>query len=391
MTVASPEETDNEAALLQRLQSQFGDMDITSFMVPLKDGSVSDAESDESSVVEPTAQELLAWQEAQFKRGKLVEDTKKKIQLTDSELVVEARKQRRQQRQSEEQQEDWEEVHHPPDLNGQESAFFTDSKNLEMMGAHPLLSKLAATDPDVFGGRWLRLYSSNVDGLSFSNLSMTLRGYDGPTVMLVGTIPSAVRTLDNHNTSTQGGTLGVYTTTPWKESSQFYGTDDCFLFRIDQDDTIHVFHPTTDLKRKDNYQCWQQSLGNINKKSGTEGVADGLGVGGILSQPRLHLTESLEQCRALPYKGTFEQGDLLPNGGDSLYFFDVDVLEVWGVGGEGWQQVALQAREAERVKLAAQRKRVQTLDKTQLLDDFRTGLLGNALFGHTEHIVGRTD
>jgi hypothetical protein len=388
MPVDSPDETTDEAALLQRLQSQFGDMDITSLVQT--DGSVSDAESDESSVVEPTPEELLAWQEAQFKRGKSAAEIKKKMKLTESQLVAEARKQRRQQRQLEEQQEDWEEVHPPPDLDGQESAFFTDIKNLELVGAHPLLSNLAATDPDVMGGKWLRLYSSIVDGLSFPNLLETLRGYDGPTVMLVGTIPSVAHTLDNDITPSQGGTLGVYTANPWKESSQFYGTDDCFLFRIDEDATIHVFHPSTDLK-KGNYQYCQPSSGNINKKGGTEGAVDGLAVGGILSQPRLHLTESLEQCRALPYKGTFEQGDLLPNGGDSLYFFDVDVLEVWGVGGEGWQQVALQARAAEREKIAANMKRVRTVDKTQLLDDFRAGLLGKALFGHAEHIVGRTD
>ena len=70
----------------------------------------------------------------------------------------------------------------------------------------------------------------------------------------------------------------------------------------------------------------------------------------------------------------------------------MDVLEVWGVGGEGWQQVALQARAAEREQLAAHRKRVRTLDKTQLLDDFRAGLSGNkGLFGHAQHVVGRTD
>jgi len=408
-TKTTKKEEDEAALLLKRLQSQFGDIDISNIVATEepKDNGDDDAESEESSVVDPTPEELKAWQDAQFKLGKWARDAKKEKELSESELAAEALKKRRQEKIVKSSSVgSWEEVENPPDLQGQESAFFTTPEDVELVGAHPLLTKLASNDSDMLGGKWLRLYSSGIagDGLSFHHLLSALRGYDGPTVTIIGTIPSEAHSLANNTSNKGGGILGIYTATPWKESgAQFYGTDDCFLFHMDETkEEVSVIRPKSALentsKRTTNNQnymyCNASSSGN--SADATSSAVYGIGVGGTPSKPRLHLTETLEQCRALPFDGTFEDGQLLTptENEDSLYYFDVDALEVWGVGGEGWQKNALQARNVEQERIEANLRKARTVDKTQLLDDFRSGLFvadSNTLFSHVEHTVGRLD
>jgi hypothetical protein len=53
----------------------------------------------------------------------------------------------------------------------------------------------------------------------------------------------------------------------------------------------------------------------------------------------------------------------------------MESIEVWGVGGKAWIRDALEARDKARGVAASnlqQRRRIY--DKSQLLDDFRTGL-----------------
>ena len=57
--------------LLLRLQSQFGDMDLTQLLEGENGEQKEEADdaSEESSLAEPSAEELKAWQEAQFHKG----------------------------------------------------------------------------------------------------------------------------------------------------------------------------------------------------------------------------------------------------------------------------------------------------------------------------------
>jgi hypothetical protein len=122
----------------------------------------------------------------------------------------------------------------------------------------------------------------------------------------------------------------------------------------------------------------------------TDGSVHGIGFGGTPSQPRLHLTESLEDCRAMSFCGKFESGDLLlGNGEDSLYYFDVDCLEVWGVGGDEWIQESLEAQQKGQALSEANLMRARKVDKKQFLDDFRLG--GTGHFDHMQHTSGRRD
>ena len=81
---------EDELELLARLQAQFGDLDVTGFMQG-NGNYVPDDDESESSLEEPTAEELQAWQEAQFATGKTRQDAKK---IRDSSLTEDGNVQR---------------------------------------------------------------------------------------------------------------------------------------------------------------------------------------------------------------------------------------------------------------------------------------------------------
>ena len=130
------------------------------------------------------------------------------------------------------------------------------------------------------------------------------------------------------------------------------------------------------------------SAGHVNTRGRTNGGSKihGLVLGGNEKDPRLHITESLEQCIASSgyVDSTFEGGPLLPGQWDK--YFNVDVLEVWGVGDECEVREAVIRKEAHENVADATRRRVQRVDKKQFLEDFQSGILmGNtssALFQH---------
>lgn len=113
-------------------------------------------------------------------------------------------------------------------------------------------------------------------------------------------------------------------------------------------------------------------LSSQHQKSGAK--PQGLVVGGTEQDPRIHITESLERCIASsggPRDATFEAGALLPGQWDK--YFNVDVLEVWGVGGDNVAKEALDKKEKQADVMGAARRRVQRVDKRQFLDDFQSG------------------
>ncbi|CAJ1937612.1 unnamed protein product [Cylindrotheca closterium] len=378
---------ETESELLSRLQSQFGDMDLSHL---LDDKKSDGAESEESSLAEPTAEELRAWQEAQYQKGKQTIESKK-----SEELPPVQRRRRQAQKANSEDDDDWEQIAALPQLS-EPSVFFpqSDESGSEILGLHPLLAKLSAADPEVLGTRWKRLYSSEQgDGLSFAMLLSTLKGYGGPTLMLISAKPSAKHMMEK--TSKQS-TIGFFTTSVWSESNSFFGNKDCFLFKIDEkENDIAIIRPRDKLKNGNFMYCHPSSLNPSNRRmtssSATDGCVHGIGVGGSTSQPRLHLTETLEDCRAMEYCSSFEAAELLPNGKDSLYFFDADCIEVWGVGGEEWIQQSLQAQQKGRDLTEATLKKVRMVDKKQFIDDLRFMAKPNGLYEHVNHVDERAD
>jgi hypothetical protein len=470
----APTLSEEELLFMARLSSQFGDLDLKSLLVEenpdgAEDGSAAVA-SEESSLDEPSPEELAAWQAQQFASGKAAAEAKqqeemdpvqkRRLQLRKdtADLLLQTKKSSSSSESLSADGDGWEQIAACPNLQGQSSVFFpstvsgdgmgggdgdyddndADSSSVVVLGSHPLLQELANLgDAEILGTAWHRLYSSvEGDGLSFHNLMYGILGYDGPTVILLKCLPSKSRSLQQSGGSTTTtktplvpATIGFFTTTTWQESSDYFGsnTDDCFLFSLNYDtNQAKILRPRSHGKkgggggttamnkhRHEYMYCHPSTLssrrGGGKTKGATDGAVHGIGIGGKPSQPRLHLTETLEECRALTYDLLFEEGDLLASTAsssdgnpfqDSLYYFDVDCLEAWGVGGNAWIQDALAARNKARGIAQASLKKRQIIDKSQVLDDFRNGLLSTttktvgsgAYFTHFAHTAeGRCD
>lgn len=451
-----------EQLFMARLSSQFGDLDLQSFLeedkTENKEEDASALASEESSLAEPSPEELAAWQARQFATGKALVEAKqqeemdpiqkRRLQLRkEAQKIVQTKTNSSLSESSSASGDDWEQIAASPDLQGQSSVFFPTEKDgkifvddddddanssVVLLGTHPLLQELTSQDADILGTAWHRLYSSiDGDGLSFHNLSYSILGYEGPTLILLKCVPSKSRSLrQSSKPTTAPATIGFFTTTTWQESSDYFGsnTDDCFLFSLNYDtNEVKVLRPRTYKKdqqsssshgtaskqRHEYMYCHPSSLssrrggGGGGKRNGTtDGAAHGIGIGGKPSQPRLHLTETLKECRALTFDSFFDDGDLLALSSsdssqfqDSLYYFDVDCLEVWGVGGNIWIQDALAARNKGRGIAQASLKKRQIIDKSQVLDDFRNGLLSaktttvgaGEYFDHLSQTEGRCD
>ena len=249
-----------------------------------------------------------------------------------------------------------------PKLRGQHSAFFTTGS--------PLLFTFAAMSPSL-GGSWRRLYTSDSDGLSFNRLHNSLLGYSGPTLLIIKEAES-------------GGVFGASTSTAWKESKDFYGNSDCFLFSIQPN--IKVMGPRG---AGTNFMyCNPKS-----RSRGYDGLAHGIGFGGDTLQPRLFLSESFDGCIARASDMTFEAGKLLPPReiGNPSTVFDLECLEVWGVGGDAVVAKALGNRHKQREVVASSIRKARKVDKAQFLDDFKSGLIESKAFAHRAEMRGRAD
>ena len=265
-------------------------------------------------------------------------------------------------------------------------------------------------------GKWYRLYSTETDGFAFLNMQKALAGYTGPTVMIVR--PTKASAISGNNESSSPGLFGFYTSSPWKESKTFYGSSDCFLFRADPTwnvyrpkcfmqgwktdhtiDNTSISLPLRKQKMTENYMYFNPSAGHVNlgttggfgmsSSSGVgyrpakSGKPFGIAAGGTIDQPRFHITESFERCIASAgnmMDKTFESGPLLPGQWDK--YFNIDVLEVWGVGGEDIVCGATLAKEKYENIAEATRKKVQRVDRKQFVDDLKYGFVNNRLFEH---------
>eukprot|EP00980_Cylindrotheca_fusiformis_P010551 scaffold2334_cov118-Cylindrotheca_fusiformis.AAC.23 len=231
----------------------------------------------------------------------------------------------------------------------------------------PFLFSFACMSP-ALSGEYYRLYTSASDGLSFNRLQNSLVGYGGPTLLIVR--------------STNDSIFGAYTSSAWKESKDFYGNTDCFLYQVMP--TTAVYHPSGNGR---NFMyCNSRS-----RSRGYDKQAHGIGFGGTVDEPRLFISESFDHCQAAWSDMTFESGRLLKlgSGGNNSKTFDIDSLEVWGVGGTEMVTEALGARDKERDVRQAAVNRARKVDKAAFLDDFQSGLIDSKAFAHRSQIQGR--
>ena len=186
--------------------------------------------------------------------------------------------------------------------------------------------------------------------------------------------------------STRGnGTFGAYTSHKWKDSVDFYGTKDCFLYQLQP--SLAIYRPKE--RGSSNFMYCNSSEVKKPPRSGpgNASASFGIGFGGTTKQPRLYISGSFDKCIAHFRDSTFEDGELLTpamqNG-----TFDVDMLEVWGTGGEEVISRALKARSDRREVVDSHIIRSRQVDKKQFLNDFNSGLIESKAFAHREQIRG---
>ena len=481
------QDQDQEQALLARLQSQFGDLDVSRMLaVPAQAGEATAEEEDGGSVVpseesssveDPTPEELRRWQEAQYKMARWGGEGKAAAG-GDGAGGTSAEEVRPEEHRRRGAADLWH--------GGEAEAYASESTAATASAAASATPSAAATasatatataffsppavaggggssDGDILAqlveieptlhGKWTRLYSSNVDGLSYASLVASVRGFDGPTVLLVGAVPSHASgdggTGGRDRSGGGGGTIGFYTSTAWRESDGFYGSHECLLFGIHRvsgggegggrevlrtyrplpkagtskpapgaaiDSLVHeIVSSNVEWAKCDGrYQSLHSTVAaavhgvgvgvGVGGRSGpgpgpgAEGVVSSASPAGLSVGGRLHLTETLEGCQASLRDGTYEAGPLLPRcfggdgGGDFLPdFFDVDVMEAWAVGDEGRIRAAMEARGKDRANREASRLRSQRVDRTQFVDHFRSSVVGARVFDHVRYTSGATD
>ena len=112
-----------------------------------------------------------------------------------------------------------------------------------------------------------------------------------------------------------------------------------------------------------------------------------------MHQPRLFISESFDLNLALSADLTFEPGPLLPRTAESSLqkTFEIDNLEVWGVGGDDVVAEALESRVKARAVKDANIAKARKVDKAAFLDDFRSGIIESKAFKHREQIRGRAE
>jgi hypothetical protein len=222
-------------------------------------------------------------------------------------------------------------------------------------------------------GPWKRLYSSALkDGLSFLTLQQALWNYVGPTVLLIQ--------------STGGARFGYFTQVPWKSSTKWFGASpdgpskDAFLFALE---------PSWQLYSRIGDSYWQYL--HVPSRS-RQGILSGLAVGGVAEDsPRLHITATLEGCRACTTDTTFESGPLLGAGQD--FTFDIEAMEVWAVQLQHSTDFpACQAEGEMRASIREEtRLRFAQVDKSQFVEDFSSGAFMNHVYQHRAQTRGRAD
>ena len=181
--------------------------------------------------------------------------------------------------------------------------------------------------------------------------------------------------------SVEGDLFGAFTGTSWKESKDFYGNSDCFLFQLLP--KVAIYRPSGNGSNFMYCNSYARSRGYDNQ-------AHGIGFGGDVSEPRLFLAEAWDNCSASSRDMTFENGALLGTSVGASKF-ELEALEVWAVGGEEVVEAGLGSQVKARALKDAAIKKARKVDKAAFLDDFRSGVIESKAFAHRQQVVGRAD
>ena len=253
------------------------------------------------------------------------------------------------------------------------SYFFAENTSFDLFS-------LACTSITLASGRFHRLFSSEADGLSCNRLMHALLGYGGPTLVVI-------RSKDISK-KCASGLFGAFNGFPWdRESGDFYGNSDCFLFRLGPD-PMGVYRPKgKGGENESNFMFFNPEA----RSKGYDQLAWGIGFGGTAQEPRLYIDEMLDGSTARDKDLTFQDGPLLSNNDESNSYcsFEVEGIEAFGVGSSQVIEDALNAREEHRIEAQKKIKNAMKGAKAAFLEDMQSGLVGGKVFKHREEVVGR--
>jgi len=189
-------------------------------------------------------------------------------------------------------------------------------------------------------GRLRRLYSSNLDGNSFSAISQSVVGWAGPTLILVRPrLPKAATTTETKQREEAGVIFGGVATERWHEDRKYFGSSSSFLFTLSPELRL------LPVRGSDTNYQWLNTRAHNPR---THGLA--MGGSSDFRNPRLFLPSSLDECFVGNNCSTFQPGALAPswalrssgNGGggggravsDTADSVNIDCIEIWAIGGD---------------------------------------------------------
>lgn len=254
------------------------------------------------------------------------------------------------------------------------SYFFTESNTSVDLFA------LASTSITLASGRFHRLFSSEADGLSCNRLMNGLIGYGGPTLIII----RSKEIKGKHGC----GMFGAFTYSPWeRESGEFYGNSDSFLFRLGPE-PMGVYRPKgSGGNNESNFMFFNPEA----RSKGYDQLAWGIGFGGTAKEPRLYIDEILDGSTAKDKDLTFENGPLLSNKDESNSYcgFELEAIEAFGVGSSQIIEDALNARDDHRKEAQKRIRNAMKGAKAAFLEDMQSGLVGTKVFKHRDEMRGR--
>lgn len=190
---------------------------------------------------------------------------------------------------------------------------------------------------------WQPLYSSEHNGVGAAAFGRAVGCYLAPTVFLVR--------------SAQGDVMGCYSEVEWRSGGRFFGNSRSRVFSLLEKEKVEVFEATG----LSNNFCYFHLPSSKAQLAGT--MPDGVAVGGQLGAFRLHVDADFKHGECSVFDSAFASGQLAPksalldpHNADVLQF-EVQAVEVWGLGGQKAHAEKL-VREQHEIKEAMKRRQV---------------------------------
>lgn len=173
--------------------------------------------------------------------------------------------------------------------------------------------------------KWKLLYSTSHHGRILNRFKHHTFGYDGPTV-------TVIRDCDHH-------VFGAFVEGGWTDTPKYCGTSNTFLFSL---------KPTFSIYRAcGSERNYVYLYSDESKKSFPHGIGFGGSIGGF----RLFVDADLKMGESRSADATFSRGGL---AGEAL--FEVDSIEVWGIGGTRADEAQSYQRERQEKFTQGRRK-----------------------------------